>query len=64
MGKANNALLWEKFRPLATAPEPDEPEYEPPLTEAEFEAGYSDWHWNRIDAEVDRFAAESKLRTR
>ena len=64
MGTFANQANWNRFRPLETATELDEPEYDTPLTEAEFEAGYSDWHWNRIDAEVDRFAAESKLRTR
>lgn len=64
MRKHVNAEIYRQFRPLDTAPELDEPEYEPPLTEAEFEAGYSDWHWNRIDAEVDKFAAEAGLEVR
>lgn len=48
MGKANNARLWEQFQPLQTAPEPDEPEYQLELTEAERASGWDDYEPRRV----------------
>lgn len=48
MGKFANQINWEHFQPLQAAPEPDEPEYQEPLTEAERASIWDDYEPRRV----------------